>query len=513
MALSVLFLVAVTCGKKAGRHLTPWINHNALELALVTDPSQGPDERAVLPYPLARRKVRALFLNSLNLSSTAAMTITLSTVLAFALMLFLFRNSLPAASRTLLPTSHLWLEGSVSTVIVSSEARCCQPSGISARDCRIATCSVSLKLDVLLDYRGRIRGDKKNGGNGGIGASSSAGTKSSGCSGSGMYTGTWSSGKVFDNLWKVTLLMLFAAKSDFSSVPAIFSIAVPLQLKAVVIEFAALVGKIGEFVAMVHLFCYFIIDVLDTLYNSRCSSHTGIDNEAASSMTPVAEEDETQRYINDAESAKSMLYPSSTLPNTRRDVVSYTFATIECSSPQKWPRVQKHAHSNSNIIHNRVQEGAGSSRPVSSNDLGQSAPTGEDGSSHWKSSSKGAHSKHKLKKRHGKTKLKDMTGDKNERVVYKEITTQTYQCPVLNNTNYTLWALRMKKILMANGVWDLIEGTSTSKETDIKRDSSASAYLFQGLPEDLLMVIKKIMKIDAAEPFNVPVNLLLLEYL
>ncbi|GJV33464.1 zinc finger, CCHC-type containing protein [Tanacetum coccineum] len=82
-----------------------------------------------------------------------------------------------------------------------------------------------------------------------------------------------------------------------------------------------------------------------------------------------------------------------------------------------------------------------------------------------------------------------MTGDKNERVVYKEITTQTYQCPILNNTNYTLWALRMKKILMANGVWDLIEGTSTSKETDIKRDSSASAYLFQGLPEDLLMQV------------------------
>ncbi|GJR94648.1 hypothetical protein Tco_0266822 [Tanacetum coccineum] len=35
---------------------------------------------------------------------------------------------------------------------------------------------------------GRIRGDKKNGGSGGVGASSSVGTKSSGCSGSGMYT-------------------------------------------------------------------------------------------------------------------------------------------------------------------------------------------------------------------------------------------------------------------------------------------------------------------------------------
>ncbi|GJZ48515.1 putative zinc finger, CCHC-type containing protein [Tanacetum coccineum] len=63
------------------------------------------------------------------------------------------------------------------------------------------------------------------------------------------------------------------------------------------------------------------------------------------------------------------------------------------------------------------------------------------------------------------------------------------RCPVLNNTNYTLWALRIKKILVANGVWDLVEGTSTSKEIDVKKDSSASAYLFQGLPEDLQMQV------------------------
>ncbi|PWA60029.1 zinc finger, CCHC-type [Artemisia annua] len=50
------------------------------------------------------------------------------------------------------------------------------------------------------------------------------------------------------------------------------------------------------------------------------------------------------------------------------------------------------------------------------------------------------------------------------------------QCPVLNNTNYTLWALRMKKILLANGVWDLVEGTITSKEIYVKKDSSVSAW-------------------------------------
>ncbi|GJS97002.1 hypothetical protein Tco_0803970 [Tanacetum coccineum] len=86
-----------------------------------------------------------------------------------------------------------------------------------------------------------------------------------------------------------------------------------------------------------------------------------------------------------------------------------------------------------------------------------------------------------------------MSGDKNENtnIVYREVAASlsSYQCPVLNNTNYTLWALRIKKILLANGVCDLVEGISTSKEIDVKKDSSASAYLFQGLPEDLQMQV------------------------
>ena len=82
-----------------------------------------------------------------------------------------------------------------------------------------------------------------------------------------------------------------------------------------------------------------------------------------------------------------------------------------------------------------------------------------------------------------------MSGDKNENRVIFTTSLPSYQCPVLNNTNYTLWALRMKKILLANGVWDLVEGVSTSKEIDVKKDSSASAYLFQGLPEDLQMQV------------------------
>nr|XP_043627835.1 uncharacterized protein LOC122599394 [Erigeron canadensis] len=83
-----------------------------------------------------------------------------------------------------------------------------------------------------------------------------------------------------------------------------------------------------------------------------------------------------------------------------------------------------------------------------------------------------------------------MSGDKNKSVSNEvAIPLSSYQCPILNNSNYTLWALRMKKILVANGIWDMLEGTGTSKEIDIKKDSSASAYLFQGLAEDLQMQV------------------------
>nr|XP_043619992.1 uncharacterized protein LOC122591825 [Erigeron canadensis] len=84
-----------------------------------------------------------------------------------------------------------------------------------------------------------------------------------------------------------------------------------------------------------------------------------------------------------------------------------------------------------------------------------------------------------------------MSGDKNKSVFSNEVVIplSSYQCPILNNTNYTLWTLRIKKILVANGIWDLVEGMGTSKEIDIKNDSFASAYLFQGLPEDLQMQV------------------------
>ena len=32
-----------------------------------------------------------------------------------------------------------------------------------------------------------------------------------------------------------------------------------------------------------------------------------------------------------------------------------------------------------------------------------------------------------------------------------------YQCPTLKNTNYTVWAIQIKVILEAHGLWEAIE--------------------------------------------------------
>ncbi|GKA51223.1 putative zinc finger, CCHC-type containing protein [Tanacetum coccineum] len=45
------------------------------------------------------------------------------------------------------------------------------------------------------------------------------------------------------------------------------------------------------------------------------------------------------------------------------------------------------------------------------------------------------------------------------------------------------------RVNLANGVWDLEGRNKYIKEDCVKKDSSASAYLFQGLPEDLQMQV------------------------
>ncbi|KAI3718180.1 hypothetical protein L6452_19037 [Arctium lappa] len=65
-----------------------------------------------------------------------------------------------------------------------------------------------------------------------------------------------------------------------------------------------------------------------------------------------------------------------------------------------------------------------------------------------------------------------------------------FQCPMLNSTNYTTWAIRKQIILEANNLWEAIEPQPTTKD-DVRRDKTATAYLYQSLPEDQLLLISK----------------------
>ncbi|GJZ15385.1 zinc finger, CCHC-type containing protein [Tanacetum coccineum] len=83
-----------------------------------------------------------------------------------------------------------------------------------------------------------------------------------------------------------------------------------------------------------------------------------------------------------------------------------------------------------------------------------------------------------------------MGDDKNkEIIIHKEVTSfSQFQCPILKSTNYTVWALRIKTILRANGLWEIIE-PEDNVQIDIKKDMATTAYLYQTLPEDMILQV------------------------
>nr|XP_043633293.1 uncharacterized protein LOC122604464 [Erigeron canadensis] len=63
-----------------------------------------------------------------------------------------------------------------------------------------------------------------------------------------------------------------------------------------------------------------------------------------------------------------------------------------------------------------------------------------------------------------------------------------YQCPVLKETNYTVWAIQIKVILEANGLWEMIEPKEDAVP-DEKRDKATIAFLYQALTEDVILQV------------------------
>jgi gag-polypeptide of LTR copia-type len=60
------------------------------------------------------------------------------------------------------------------------------------------------------------------------------------------------------------------------------------------------------------------------------------------------------------------------------------------------------------------------------------------------------------------------------------------QYPMLNDTNYGIWAVKMKIILKALGVWGGIEG---SDQVDKDKDQGAFAAISQSVPDSVVMAI------------------------
>ncbi|KAJ9551322.1 LOW QUALITY PROTEIN: hypothetical protein OSB04_015367 [Centaurea solstitialis] len=65
-----------------------------------------------------------------------------------------------------------------------------------------------------------------------------------------------------------------------------------------------------------------------------------------------------------------------------------------------------------------------------------------------------------------------------------------FQCPMLTPTNYTTWAIKMEAIMDAQGVWESIE-PEAGVAVDEKKNKSARAFIFQAVPEDILLQVAK----------------------
>ncbi|KAD4585349.1 hypothetical protein E3N88_22952 [Mikania micrantha] len=72
----------------------------------------------------------------------------------------------------------------------------------------------------------------------------------------------------------------------------------------------------------------------------------------------------------------------------------------------------------------------------------------------------------------------------------KETSNLTLQCPSLTSTNYTTWAIKMEAVMDAQGLWDAVEPPLGST-VDEKKSKLARAFIFQAIPEDILLQVTK----------------------
>ncbi|KAL4574699.1 hypothetical protein LXL04_021535 [Taraxacum kok-saghyz] len=69
----------------------------------------------------------------------------------------------------------------------------------------------------------------------------------------------------------------------------------------------------------------------------------------------------------------------------------------------------------------------------------------------------------------------------------KEGASMSYHMPVLTPINYSVWAVKVKSIMDAYGLWETVEPRNLGEEPDLKKKKQALAFLFQAIPEEMVL--------------------------
>lgn len=80
--------------------------------------------------------------------------------------------------------------------------------------------------------------------------------------------------------------------------------------------------------------------------------------------------------------------------------------------------------------------------------------------------------------------------------VRENYTTIPLQCPILTISNYTIWAVKLKAIFNVHGLWEVIEPVE-GVEINLKKNNAAIVYLYQAMPEDLVLQVANLTSAKA----------------
>ncbi|GJR77107.1 putative zinc finger, CCHC-type containing protein [Tanacetum coccineum] len=84
-------------------------------------------------------------------------------------------------------------------------------------------------------------------------------------------------------------------------------------------------------------------------------------------------------------------------------------------------------------------------------------------------------------------------------LVPKEGGSMSYQVPVLTSTNYPVWVVKVKSIMDAYGLWGTVEPRTLGEEPDEKKSKQALAFLFQAIPEDMVLQMRELESLRMKE--------------